>query len=153
MWPTLFAAGNLLALACWALLIFGPRNDLVRSAVVYCGAGLLCLAYTAGLGLLLTGLVDGGSLPGAGEAGFTSIAGVRALFLSDGGATLGWLHYLALDLFTGMWIARDADAKQFARMWQAPVLALTFVAGPVGLLLWLVLREPAARRPRSKVNR
>ena len=74
---------------------------------------------------------------------------------SKGGITVGWIHYLALDLFTGLWIARDADAKGFGRLGQAPVLLATFLAGPLGLLIWLVIREPAARRaagPRRKVN-
>jgi hypothetical protein len=70
---------------------------------------------------------------------------VRAIFLSDGGVVVGWVHYLALDLFTGLWIARDADGKGFPRLWQAPVLLLTFLAGPLGLITWLALREPAAR--------
>ena len=104
--------------------------------------------------LLVTGAVDSGAADGAAPASFTTIEGVRAIFMSDGGVTVGWIHYLALDLFTGMWIARDADAKGFARLWQAPVLLLTFVAGPLGLLVWLVIREPAARRanPRKRLK-
>ena len=155
MWATVFAAGNILALLCWALQILGPRNDVVRSVVIYVGVGLLCLTYVVLLALLLSGLVDGGG-PGSDQPGtLTSIIGVRALFASDGGVTLGWLHYLALDLFAGMWIARDADAKQFGRVGQGLVLLLTFLAGPAGLLLWLAIREPAARRaagPRNRVK-
>ena len=59
---------------------------------------------------------------------------------------IGWIHYLAFDLFIGLWIARDADAKQFSRILQAVVLLLVLLAGPAGLLLWLVIREKAARR-------
>ncbi|MGB7370825.1 abscisic acid-deficient protein Aba4 family protein, partial [Erythrobacter sp.] len=55
-------------------------------------------------------------------------------------------HYLAFDLFVGLWIARDADAKHASRWLQAPILLATFLAGPLGLLVWLVVREPAARR-------
>ena len=66
--------------------------------------------------------------------------------MSDGGVTVGWIHYLALDLFAGLWIAKDADQKGFSRLIQAPVLLLTFVAGPAGLLLWLVIRESRARK-------
>jgi hypothetical protein len=70
---------------------------------------------------------------------------VRALFMSDGGVVIGWTHYLAFDLFTGLWIARDADAKGFSRIVQAPFLAVTFMAGPIGLLSWLMVRERRAR--------
>ena len=64
----------------------------------------------------------------------------------SGGVTVGWTHYLAFDLFIGIWIARDADAKGFARWIQAPILFATFMAGPVGLLVWLIVREHC-RRP------
>lgn len=149
-WDFAFGAANGLALACWALLLLGPCGPLARTVVFYGGVGMLCLAYSVLLVLLLTGVIDGG-----GGASFTSIEGVRAIFASDAGVTVGWIHYLALDLFAGMWIARDADAKGFARLWQAPVLLLTFLAGPFGLLLWLVIREPAARRanPRQGLKR
>lgn len=140
-WDFIFAGANALALAAWALLLLGPRGALTRTVVFYGGAGMLCLAYGVLLILLLTGVLEGGS-----GANFTSIEGVRAIFGSDAGVTVGWIHYLAFDLFVGMWIARDADDKGFSRLWQAPVLLLTLVAGPLGLLLWLVIREPAARR-------
>ncbi len=143
-WDGIFGAANLLAMLCWALLVLAPRGDISRTLIFYGGCGLLCLAYAVLLVLILTGAVDAGG--GEGGASFTTIEGVRNIFLSDGGVTVGWIHYLALDLFAGMWIARDADAKNFSRVLQAPVLLLTFVAGPAGLLVWLIIREPAARR-------
>lgn len=146
MWDVLFGAANVLALLCWIGLILGPRGNLPHAAIMYVGVGLLCAAYALLLLLLLGGAVDSGSVADAGGANFTTIEGVRNIFLSDGGVTVGWIHYLALDLFTGLWIARDADSKAFQRWWQVPVLLVTFVAGPLGLLIWLTIREKAARR-------
>ena len=82
---------------------------------------------------------------GEAPASFSSIEGVRGIFASDGGTTIGWIHYLAFDMFAGLWIARDADAKGFSRLLQAPILFATFMAGPLGLFLWLVIRERRAR--------
>ena len=53
------------------------------------------------MGGCLAGTIDAG---GTGGGNFTTRAGVMKLFDSPGGATLGWTHYLAFDLFTGMWI-------------------------------------------------
>jgi len=72
--------------------------------------------------------------------------GVRTLFASDAGVTIGWTHYLAFDLFVGIWIARDGDDKYVSRFIQAPILLATFLAGPLGLGIWLLVREPAARK-------
>ena len=146
MWDALFGLTNFLAMAGWVVLAFLPRKPLAHSMILFLGVGLLCLIYTVCFALFLTGKVDPVALPGAGQPGFGSIAAVRALFMSDGGVVIGWTHYLAFDLFTGLWIARDADAKGFSRIFQIPFLAATFIAGPVGLLSWLVVRERAARK-------
>lgn len=145
IWPGLFGFTNALAILAWLVLLFAPRKPLAHSVVLYLGVAMLCLIYTVCFALFLSGSVDTGALPGGGEPGFGSIEAVRALFMSDGGVVIGWTHYLAFDLFTGLWIARDADAKGFSRIVQAPFLAVTFTAGPIGLLSWLMVRERRAR--------
>ena len=145
-WGQVFNAVNLLAMIGWAALILLPRWPALLSGVLYLGIGLLCLIYAGGLIGLLSGLLDPGAGGGGGGANFSTIAGVRAIFASDAGVAIGWTHYLAFDLFVGLWIVRDADAKHVSRWVQAPILLATFIAGPLGLLIWLALREPAARR-------
>ena len=145
MWSAVFAATNLLAVAGWLLLAAAPRKPAVHSLIMYLGVAVLCLTYTVAFALFLSGAADPVRVAGAGEPGFGSIAGVRALFASDGGVVIGWTHYLAFDLFTGLWIAADADNKQFGRLTQLPFLFATFMAGPVGLLAWLIVRERRAR--------
>ena len=141
-WDAIFNAANILAMVAWAALILLPRWPALLSAVLYLGVGLLCVAYAVLLGLVLSGAIGTG---GAGGADFTTIKGVQAIFASRGGAVIGWVHYLAFDLFVGLWIARDADAKGFSRLVQAPFLIATFLAGPLGLVVWLILREQRAR--------
>jgi hypothetical protein len=145
MWDSLFALTNLIAVIAWAALILGPRRPLLLSAILFVGVGLLCLIYSALLVSMLAGW-DDPVRDGAAPALDYSVKGLRAFFMSDGGIVVGWTHYLALDLFTGLWIARDADAKRIGRLVQAPILFATFMAGPLGLLIWLIAREPATRR-------
>ncbi|MFM7378502.1 MAG: ABA4-like family protein [Erythrobacter sp.] len=142
-WALVFKAVNLLALAGWTALILLPRWPALLSAILYLGVGLLCLVYAVSLIGVVGGLIPN---PGGGGADFFSITGIRAIFATDGGVTIGWTHYLAFDLFAGLWIARDADAKDFSRWLQAPILFATLMAGPIGLGIWLLVREPAARR-------
>ncbi len=142
-WAFVFSAVNMLALVGWAALILLPRWPALLSAVLYLGVGLLCVAYATGLIGVVSGLIPN---PQGGGADFSTIAGVRAIFASDAGVTIGWTHYLAFDLFVGLWIARDGDAKDISRFVQAPILFATLMAGPLGLGLWLLIREPAARK-------
>ncbi|MEZ5680129.1 MAG: ABA4-like family protein [Erythrobacter sp.] len=144
MLHTAFGIANLLAMVMWAALILLPRKPALLAGILYLGVGLLCFAYALGITGILTGVLDQQG-PGGGAVEFTTIEGVRSIFASDGGVTIGWIHYLAFDLFIGLWIARDADAKGFSRLVQAPILLLTFMAGPFGLFVWLLVREKRAR--------
>ena len=147
MWQSLFVLTNVVALACWAMLAFLPRRPIVMAAVLFLGVGMLCLVYAGMFVALFSGLADPVRIAGAPPADILNytLPGLRALFMSDGGIVLGWTHYLAFDLFVGQWIARDADNKGVHRLVQLPVLFITLMAGPIGLLLWLVVRERRAR--------
>ncbi|MEO0589161.1 MAG: ABA4-like family protein [Pseudomonadota bacterium] len=140
-WAIVFNIVNLIALVAWAGLILAPRWPALLSAILYLGVGGLCALYATLLVSVLSGAIPAGNE----GADFTTIAGIRSIFASDIGVVIGWTHYLAFDLFVGLWIARDADAKFFARWIQAPVLLATFMAGPLGLIIWLLIREPRAR--------
>ncbi len=146
-WDLAFGLTNAVALLGWVILAVVPRKPLALSAVLYLGVGLLCFAYFALVAASLGGLVDQGRLPGTPEPNLLdySIAGLRPLFMSDAGIVIGWTHYLAFDLFVGLWIARDVDAKGVGRIVQLPFLFLTLMAGPIGLLLWLGFRGTRLR--------
>ena len=134
MWQSLFVLTNVIAFACWAMLAFLPRRPIVMATVLFFGVGILGLANPV--------RVAGAPQPDLLDY---SLPGLRALFMSDGGIVLGWTHYLAFDLFVGQWIARDADNKGFHRLVQLPFLFFTLMTGPIGLLLWLIVRERRAR--------
>jgi hypothetical protein len=143
-WQAIFEVTNAIALGGWLLLAFAPRKPLVLSIVMYLGVGLLCLAYLAMLVALTSGFADP-VRAGPTIAFSYDVAGIRALLASDGGVTLAWTHFLAFDLFTGLWIARDADGKSVSRLIQLPFLFATLMAGPIGLLGWLATREALRR--------
>jgi hypothetical protein len=135
-WEGLFTFVNLVALAGWAMLFLAPRGPRVAAYVLYLCVGLLCLMYAVMFTSQFRSILAGD---------FLSIEGIRSLFAGDGGIVIGWTHYLAFDLFIGQWIAKDADHKGFSRIVQVPILLLTLLAGPIGLLIWLVMRERRAR--------
>jgi hypothetical protein len=147
-WDFLFGFTNAVALVGWLLLAVLPRGPKAMAAVMYAGVGLLCLTYAVLFVLLFGNLVDPVRVAGASAPDLAdySIGGIRALFQSDAGIVIGWTHYLAFDLFVGLWMAKDADHKGFSRIVQLPFLFATLMAGPIGLLAWLGTREARARR-------
>lgn len=134
---TVFSSANLLAMAGWLALLVAPRNR----AVTWWFAGLALPALLAALYLVL--LVT--HAPGA-EGGFSSLAGVAALFRSPGVLLAGWVHYLAFDLFIGAWICRRGAAEEVNPWLVRLCLPPTFLVGPAGLLLFLGLRAAKGTR-------
>lgn len=153
-WDFLFGFTNTIAFAGWLALALLPRGPKVMAAVLYAGVAILCLAYAVMFVALFGNFADSARVAGAAVPDLTdySVDGLRLLFMSDGVIVLGWTHYLAFDLFVGLWIAKDADHKGFSRLFQIPFLFATLMAGPIGLFLWLMVRERRARRAARAVK-
>jgi len=88
--------------------------------------------------------------PSNPDGGFGSLAQVKALFTQDRAVLAGWVHYLAFDLFVGCWEVMDAQQRGVRYLLVVPCLLLTFMFGPVGLLLYLTLRLVGTRRTPSE---
>ena len=126
---------NASVLPAWALLIVAPRWRWTK-AVVQTGL------YPVVLGLAYIALIVASVRTGqGGDIDFTTIEGITAIFSHPLGVLTAWAHFLVLDLFAGMWEARDAEERGVPWWALAPCLLLTFIAGPAGLLLYFVLRR------------
>ncbi|MGI4738352.1 MAG: ABA4-like family protein [Janthinobacterium lividum] len=131
----LFTLANPLALLGWALLVLAPRWR-VTNLLVLSGALPLLLAgvYAA----LITTHYLGAH---GAEGGFGSLAAVAALFRDPWALLAGWVHYLCFDLFVGAWEVRDAQRRGVPHAALVPALGLTFLFGPVGLLVYFGVRR------------
>lgn len=126
-----FSICSTLAMFSWiALFVFYPRKWIYKLLF----SGVLILFALTYLYLISLGLSS------ESEGGFGSLAEVAALFQKEEALLAGWIHYLAFDLFVGMWITQDADRKGFSRWLILPCLIFTFMLGPVGLLIYIIIR-------------
>jgi hypothetical protein len=132
----LFSMLNLVTVAAWLPLVFLPRVRWAATVVPLVIPFLLAVIYVA---LVVA------TLPRS-EGGFSSLAGVRALFDNPWALLAGWTHYLAFDLFIGGWEVRDAQRRGIPHWLVVPALVLTFLLGPGGLLLYLAIRSLAANQ-------
>jgi hypothetical protein len=128
----LFKAANYAVIPFWLLLILAPRSSwterLVHSPVV----------------LLLLTPIYAYMLFGYGPApegmSFMSLYGVMVGFSAPYIVVAGWIHYLIFDLFVGAWEARDARRRGVPHLLLVPCLLATLMIGPVGLLLYVLVR-------------
>ncbi|HMI40502.1 MAG TPA: ABA4-like family protein [Sphingomicrobium sp.] len=138
---TAFSLAGMLAMLGWAGLLLALFVKQTRP-YAWTAAAILIPAL---LGVAYILLIQEGMRAAEG-GGFGSIAEVRILFANDSALAAGWLHYLAFDLFVGSWIAREGLASNVPALLLVPCLALTFLFGPAGLLLFLILRFAFSRR-------
>ena len=71
---------------------------------------------------------------------FGSLEGVMGLFTDKTVVTAGWVHYLAFDLLAGVWIKKNSVKYGISHWIIIPCLFLTFMLGPIGLLLYMIIR-------------
>lgn len=139
----LFKIFNSLAMLGWILLIISwwwePLRKITFSFTI---SFILAAAY---LILMAMGVFE------TGEGDFSSLKGVMLLFGKEEAVLVGWLHYLAFDLFVGTWILSDAKKRNFKIGYLIPVLFFTFMLGPVGLLIYLIARNIASRSWLSQI--
>ena len=127
----LFSILNLTAMVAWLPLVFLPRARWVATHLPVVAPLLLAVVYVVLVAATLTNV----------EGGFSSLAGVRALFDNPWMLLAGWTHYLEFDLFIGGWEVRDAQTRGIPHWLIVPALILTFLFGPAGLLLYFVIRR------------
>ncbi len=130
----LFRISSTIALAGWVILALAPLQRPLAVLAARVLAAVLCGGYFA---VLVHALSHGPVSPGGS---FNSLDGVMALLKTREAFLAGWVHYLAFDLFTGAWEAETAPAARIPHWLLLVCLVLTFLAGPVGLLTYLVLR-------------
>jgi hypothetical protein len=128
---SLFSLASTLALLGWILLLAFHRTMWIAKVLTGTLIAFFAVLYTW---LVVTNL---GSFS---MDSFNSLDSIAALFQSKAALLAGWIHYLAFDLFTGIYIVTDAR-KQGISFWVLlPCLFFTFMFGPFGLLLYLLLR-------------
>ena len=134
---TIFSVANTTALLSWILIAAAPKWKFTR-VVVVSGAIPLLLSATY-LVLVVTFF-------GSAEGGFGSLADVMKLFTNEWAVLAGWIHYLAFDLFVGIWEVRDAEEQGISHWFLIPCLFFTFMLGPIGLLMYTGLRFALKKR-------
>lgn len=133
---TLFAFSNLLVMPFWLLMIVAPRwawtERLMKSLWVVAPAAILYAVLVVP------------QLPAAaGDLSNPTLTAIMALLGSPAGATIGWVHFLAFDLFVGRWAYLDGRERNYHPLLMAPLLFTILMVGPLGFLLYLIVRQVA----------
>ena len=134
---------NLIVLPLWLLLIFLPNSNLSKVLINSITIPLLfSVAYIYAayqIFLLEIPIYNAFNL-------YQGIDELYALFADEGFLIIFWLHFLAINLFVGSWIARDGIRNNIEKKIIFLPLIFVYFTGPVGLLLYWIIRMVFARR-------
>ena len=120
----------------WLLLILAPNhgltNFLAQSVIapMLLATGYSYLTYNL---YLEKNVFDGFEL-------YSGLDGLYSMFSNEILLLIFWLHFLAISLFAGAWIIRDARRYLIPKIITIPSLILTYFSGPVGIVIYWLIR-------------
>ena len=128
---------NLGVLPFWLILIFFPNSNLSRYFVtsifpifVLTGAYIFIL-YKAYLNSY--DFINNFTL-------YVSIDHLSDLFSDKSYLMMFWIHFIAINLFTGGWIVKDSQKLSINKFFIILPLLITYLIGPIGLLFYWLIR-------------
>ena len=128
---------NLGILPFWLILIFFPNSNLSRYFVtsifpifILAGAYIFIL-YKSYLNSF--DFMNNFSL-------YLGIDQLADLFKDKSYLMMFWIHFIAINLFTGGWIVKDSQKFYINRILLTIPLIITYLIGPIGLLFYWLIR-------------
>jgi len=133
MTPTeAFSISGMITAPMWALMIFLPKWKVTQVLIKFKVIPLI-LSLIYGF-YIIQAIQIGGMMD------FGSLSSVMTLLTEENAALAGWIHYLAFDLLVGMWIVNQNKTLQIHQVIIAPCLFATFMFGPIGFLLFMIIK-------------
>ncbi len=132
----IYLAANWGVIPFWLLLIFVPNhwftNFFTQSIIapLLLAIGYIYLTFNL---YLEENIFDGFEL-------YSGLNGLYSMFANEILLLVFWLHFLAISLFAGAWIVRDARKYFIPKIITIPSLILTYFSGPVGIVIYWFLR-------------
>ena len=133
MTPTIvFSIASVIAMPMWVLMLFFSKWKVTQFLIDF-KVIPLALAFMYAIyifqAIQISGMMD-----------FGSLTSVITLFTEENAVLAGWIHYLAFDLLVGMWMLNQNKELKINQLVMAPCLFLTFMLGPIGFLLFMIIK-------------
>ena len=134
---------NIGVLPFWILIIFFPQSHLCKYLatsifpIFLLSAAYIFILYKAYLGSF--DFANNFSL-------YLGLSSVSELFRDDYYLLMFWTHFVAVNLFIGGWILKDAQKLYVNRILLAFPLIVTYLIGPIGIFIYWIIRIFYAKR-------
>ena len=120
----------------WLLLIVMPNHSLTN---FFNQSIIPILLFSVAYGYIAYNIFLDGNILDGFEL-YNGLDGLYSMFSSEAFLLIFWLHFLAISLFIGSWIARDSLRYMMPKPFVIISLIATYFTGPVGLFIYWFLR-------------
>ena len=120
----------------WLLLIIAPNNNVTS---FFAQSIIAPLLLASAYGFVAYDIFLEGNILDSFEL-YSGLNGLYSMFASEAFLVLFWIHFLAISLFLGGWIARDSQKYMVPRFLVVISLISTYFTGPVGLFIYWFIR-------------
>ena len=135
-YENIYLVANWGVIPFWLLLIIAPYHQLTN---FFTQSIIPLLLLAIGYAYLVFNLYIENNILEGFEL-YNGLDGLYSMFANETLLLIFWLHFLALSLFAGAWIVRDAKKYLIPRIITIPSLVLTYFTGPVGLVIYWFFR-------------
>lgn len=129
----LFTLSNLVVLPFWLLMILLPHWSVTRRIIT---SPLIALPTA----VLYAALVLPQMFSLVGALAAPTLADIAQLLSTPQAALIAWAHFVTFDLLAGRWEYLESRERKYSAWLMAPVLFFTLMLGPLGFVLYLMLR-------------
>ncbi|KPM49149.1 ABA4-like family protein [Jiulongibacter sediminis] len=127
----IFQLVNTIALLSWIILLLFPFKEWSKKLLL----GIIISGFALLYGFLAFTHFSVDTFESFGE-----LSQLAQLNADPMNVVIGWIHYLAFDLLAGLYITKNAEELGLNRYLLIPCQLFTFIMGPLGVLLYLILR-------------
>ena len=140
---TLYMWINLGVLPFWFILIFFPQSHICRFFVT----SILPIVILSGayIFVLYKSYLNGYDFDGNFSL-YLGLDELSRLFEDNLYIMIFWIHFIAINLFTGGWIVKDSQKFYINKILLAIPLIITYLIGPVGLFIYWLIKIFYAKR-------
>ncbi len=128
---------NLGVLPFWFILIFFPQSYICR----YLATSIFPIFLLSGVYIFILYKAYLGSFDFDNNFSlYLGLSNISELFREDYYLLMFWTHFVAINLFVGGWIVKDAQKLFVNKILLAFPLIITYLIGPIGILTYWIIR-------------
>ena len=120
----------------WLLLVFIPNHTITK---FFCHSIIVPLLLAVAYAFVARQIILEGSVL-EGFKLYVGLDGLDEIYSNESLRLVFWLHFLAISLFVGAWIARDGERHMVPKALSAPCILITYFTGPFGIVVYWVVR-------------